>query len=92
MVKELSNVCSPSIPGMNSGVFPARIYKLNEADLEQGLLFLLQSLYPLYPHEKIVISEVNNIAVTECQELPILKRLGFELGYRVAVLWPSERK
>jgi ATP-dependent Lhr-like helicase len=66
--------------------------KLSNTDLEHGLLFLLQSLYPLYPDEKIVISEVNNIAVTECQELPILKRLGFELAYRVAVLWPSERK
>jgi drug/metabolite transporter (DMT)-like permease len=26
MVKKLSNTCSPFIPGMNSGVFPARIY------------------------------------------------------------------
>mgnify|MGYP000898522891 CR=1 FL=1 len=66
--------------------------ELSDADLEQGLLFLLQALYPLYPNEKIVVSEVNRTAVTQCRELPILKRLGFELGYREAVLWPSERK
>ena len=31
--------------------------ELSDADLEQGLLFLLQALYPLYPNEKIVVAK-----------------------------------
>ena len=65
---------------------------LGDDDLEHGLLLLLQSLYSLYPDEKIIVSDINQVPVTDCPELETLKRLGFEVGYKEAVLWPSQRK
>ena len=65
---------------------------LTDEEVEQGLLLMLQSLYPLYYNEKIVISEINGVPATTCSVFSILKQLGFEAGYEEAILWPSKRR
>jgi ATP-dependent Lhr-like helicase len=64
---------------------------LEYQDLRHGLSLLLQTLYPLYPNEKIVVTQVNDLPATICPELAILKTLGFEEGYGEAILWPTQR-
>jgi hypothetical protein len=65
---------------------------LKDEELRHGLSLLLQSLYALYPNEKIIVSEIDKVPVTACQEFSILKKLGFEEGYNEAILWPSQRR
>jgi ATP-dependent Lhr-like helicase len=65
---------------------------LTEEELEHGLLLLMRSLYFVYPDQKITVGQINQVPVAKCPELNALKRLGFELGYKEIVLWPSQRK
>ena len=64
---------------------------LSPAALQKSLEALMTILYPAYPDEKIIVSSFNGEAASKSQAKEALCQLGFEEGYQVMTLWPSDR-
>jgi ATP-dependent Lhr-like helicase len=64
---------------------------LSPAALQKALEALMVVLYPAYPDEKIIVSSFNGEAASKSQAKEALSQLGFEEGYQVMTLWPSDR-
>jgi len=59
--------------------------------VEKWVETLITSLYAVYPDEKMVVSSFNGEAVSETEIKEVLRKIGFEEGYREMILWASSR-